>query len=270
MRPIRRLFVGLIVVAVAVVAMLNPAIARHRFEDVRDATWTEAQVNWLVDNGIALGYPDGTFRPDDPVARKEVAFWLRNYFEKIGQTPGPQGQVGPAGELGQPGSDGDDGAPGLDGPPGPAGPASRLGFSTGSRTSADDTFLDITTVQLEAPEMPVDGGLIWLHASVEATAPFGASACSCLVDIRLATTDQTFGLRTMQLASSDDPSALASVESTTTMHVLAVGANTNHTFRLQARRSSARSGAPSITYRAQLTATFVPFGPFGASSSPEP
>ena len=36
-------------------------------------------IQWLLDNSIANGYPDGTYRPSEPVTRGQMATFLRNY-----------------------------------------------------------------------------------------------------------------------------------------------------------------------------------------------
>lgn len=48
-----------------------PNIAGHR---------AEAWVEQLYDEGIASGYPDGTFRPDKPATRTEMAVFLVRAF----------------------------------------------------------------------------------------------------------------------------------------------------------------------------------------------
>lgn len=41
--------------------------------DVGDDFWAEDAIRWAVTNGLMQGYPDGTFRPDNPVTRAELA-----------------------------------------------------------------------------------------------------------------------------------------------------------------------------------------------------
>jgi 5'-nucleotidase / UDP-sugar diphosphatase len=46
------------------------------FSDV-PSTHTHAQgIQWAVDRGVVKGYPDGTFRPDSPVTRGQLASML--------------------------------------------------------------------------------------------------------------------------------------------------------------------------------------------------
>ncbi len=46
--------------------------ADEEFSDIR-GHWAEATIMKYKDNGIIYGYPDGTFRPDQPVTRAELA-----------------------------------------------------------------------------------------------------------------------------------------------------------------------------------------------------
>lgn len=55
---------------VAVVATFN---AVHAFPDVSDSHWAAPQIKLLSEQGVIVGYPDGTFKPDDNVTRAEFA-----------------------------------------------------------------------------------------------------------------------------------------------------------------------------------------------------
>lgn len=39
----------------------------------------QSAVSWAVDNGIITGFPDGTFRPGDPITRAQMATMLQRY-----------------------------------------------------------------------------------------------------------------------------------------------------------------------------------------------
>ncbi|MEE0206596.1 MAG: 5'-nucleotidase C-terminal domain-containing protein [Peptococcaceae bacterium] len=49
------------------------------FNDVADGAWYADAVNWAAENGIVNGYEDGTFRPDAPLTREQMAAFLYNY-----------------------------------------------------------------------------------------------------------------------------------------------------------------------------------------------
>lgn len=68
----------------------DPTAHEHPFKDV--PTWVEGAVDWINDpngpgapNPLAQGYPDNTFRPDDPITRGEVA---RMLYRAAGEPPG--------------------------------------------------------------------------------------------------------------------------------------------------------------------------------------
>ena len=51
---------------------LNTAMA-FQFPDVASAHWAASQIQILSDQGVIVGYPDGTFKPDENVTRAEFA-----------------------------------------------------------------------------------------------------------------------------------------------------------------------------------------------------
>ncbi len=59
------------ILAVAVLAIGTiPAVA---FPDVENSHWAASQINTLSEQGVIVGYPDGTFKPDANVTRAEFA-----------------------------------------------------------------------------------------------------------------------------------------------------------------------------------------------------
>jgi len=58
----------------------NPAgEASVSFSDVDGDAWFADAVRWAAGKGIVTGYPDGTFRPDSPITREELAAMLHRY-----------------------------------------------------------------------------------------------------------------------------------------------------------------------------------------------
>ena len=45
--------------------------------------WAQAQIEQLAKLGILGGYPDGTFQPDKPITRAEVAAIVSRLLEKM-------------------------------------------------------------------------------------------------------------------------------------------------------------------------------------------
>lgn len=59
------------VLAVAILCFaVSPVMA---FPDVNDDYWAASQINLLSEQGVIVGYPDGTFKPDANVTRAEFA-----------------------------------------------------------------------------------------------------------------------------------------------------------------------------------------------------
>jgi len=52
--------------------------AAGTFKDVSPSHWGYETIRWGVERGIAAGFPDGTFRPDESVSEEQfLALWLR-------------------------------------------------------------------------------------------------------------------------------------------------------------------------------------------------
>lgn len=51
------------------------------FSDLSDTHWSYPYVKYMVENGIVTGYPDGTFRPNEPFSRAAFATLLYKSFE---------------------------------------------------------------------------------------------------------------------------------------------------------------------------------------------
>ncbi len=63
----------------------NPADAgiTSTFSDVADNQYYAAYVGWAQANGIAAGYSDGNFHPDDTITREMAATIMNNYVERF-------------------------------------------------------------------------------------------------------------------------------------------------------------------------------------------
>ncbi|MDR0570679.1 MAG: S-layer homology domain-containing protein [Clostridiales Family XIII bacterium] len=63
----------------------SPAVLDgNRFSDVADGQYYADAVKWAAANGVASGYGDGRFGPDDNVTRQDLAAMLSRYAEKTG------------------------------------------------------------------------------------------------------------------------------------------------------------------------------------------
>ena len=54
------------------------------FSDVSDSEWYATAVNWAASAGIVSGFDDGTFQPNTPVTREQLAAMLMNYAQYKG------------------------------------------------------------------------------------------------------------------------------------------------------------------------------------------
>ena len=52
------------------------ALATDSFSDVPDGQFYTEAVAWASEPGVPTGYPDGTFKPDRPATRGELATFL--------------------------------------------------------------------------------------------------------------------------------------------------------------------------------------------------
>lgn len=52
-----------------------------KFTDVADTHWAAKAIDELSEKGIINGYDDGTFRPDEPISRAEVAVMISRALE---------------------------------------------------------------------------------------------------------------------------------------------------------------------------------------------
>ena len=55
------------------------------FSDVTESDWYAKAVSWAESKGIVNGYGDGTFRPNDPVTREQLAAILYRYAQYKGE-----------------------------------------------------------------------------------------------------------------------------------------------------------------------------------------
>ena len=63
----------------------EPAVSGSAdFTDVAAGSWYADAVTWAADNGLAAGYGDGTFGPNDALSREQMAAFLYRYAEMKG------------------------------------------------------------------------------------------------------------------------------------------------------------------------------------------
>jgi len=116
----------LLIVAMALLIAVPSFAQTSPADTVPFEHWAYDAVQQLVDAGIIIGYPDGTFRGDRAMTRYEFAMAISRLLNQLptgggAGERGPQGETGPAGPAGAPGATGPAGPPGATGPQGPAG-----------------------------------------------------------------------------------------------------------------------------------------------------
>ncbi len=116
-----------VVVLCLAVAIATPVFAQATpAETVPFDHWAYDAVQRLVDMGVIIGYPDGTFRGNRAMTRYEFAMAISRLVDAI-QGQGAPGPRGPAGATGATGPAGPAGAAGPAGPAGAVGPAGPAG-----------------------------------------------------------------------------------------------------------------------------------------------
>lgn len=72
----------------------SPEVAyTDRFSDVKENRWYVTPVMWAAENGIVDGFPDGTFAPNQPITRDQLAAVLFRYTEFVGGDTSARGGI---------------------------------------------------------------------------------------------------------------------------------------------------------------------------------
>jgi hypothetical protein len=62
-----------------------PSLAQTSFSDVSSNYWASQFIQQLSQRGVIAGFPDGTFRPEEPVTRAQFAAMINKAFNKAPQ-----------------------------------------------------------------------------------------------------------------------------------------------------------------------------------------
>jgi hypothetical protein len=75
--------------------------ATPTFKDVKSNYWAQLQINYLANNGLIGGYPDGAFKPNDNLTRAQAAKMLVKAFKlPTNNRPNPKYKDVPTGHHG--------------------------------------------------------------------------------------------------------------------------------------------------------------------------
>jgi hypothetical protein len=91
---------GIVLAAALLVGGLGASVATAAFDDVSPESAFAEHVENISEAGIATGYPDGTFRPRQPINRQQAAAWIARSAGRIDydfHVAGPESS--PLGEL---------------------------------------------------------------------------------------------------------------------------------------------------------------------------
>jgi S-layer homology domain len=86
--PVLLATVSIVTGSLAPFAIQAPGLAQASFSDTQ-GTWAQTCIAELTQRGIVSGYPDGTFRPNNPVNRAEFAAMVGKAFPNAARTRGP-------------------------------------------------------------------------------------------------------------------------------------------------------------------------------------
>lgn len=130
MRHTASITLGVVLFSASVLVAVADAQTARVSETVPFEHWAYDAVQMLADQGILIGYPDGTFRGDRAMTRYEFAQAVSRVLQAISDggaagVAGPVGPQGPEGPVGPPGPQGETGPAGPVGPTGPPGPAGQ-------------------------------------------------------------------------------------------------------------------------------------------------
>lgn len=73
--------IGLVAVTLFISVSTASAVTQNCFTDVNTSHWFHDFVCWMYDNGLSVGYPDGTFRPLNNITRAESAVLAQRGYE---------------------------------------------------------------------------------------------------------------------------------------------------------------------------------------------
>lgn len=69
----KKFFIGIIMLLLVTMTDFNLVSAAQGFKDVSDTHWAKGQIEYLAEEGIVAGYPDGRFGVQDNVTRLQAA-----------------------------------------------------------------------------------------------------------------------------------------------------------------------------------------------------
>ena len=68
-----------------IVAVCRPQYKPEEPEVIDDVTghWAKASIEWAMEKGLIKGYPDGSFKPNQPITRAEACVMLERFYQML-------------------------------------------------------------------------------------------------------------------------------------------------------------------------------------------
>lgn len=79
----------------------SPDAGTSRFSDVNASAYYASAVAWASENGVVNGYADGTFKPNNPITREQMAAFLFRYAALKEQDVSPRADLSPFADASQ-------------------------------------------------------------------------------------------------------------------------------------------------------------------------
>jgi hypothetical protein len=237
--------------ALLLVALPASLLATDRFPDVPTDYTHHDDINQIAAAGITIGFPDGTYQPEAPVTRGQMASFLA-------RTAGLGGRVPVAHATTLDGKSANEFAR----------VSSAFGVASWPEGTGGTSTMPLASVTLDIPAP----GYVLLLASGQASTG-AASGCPCYVGIALGTPEDP-GIvlgKTLRDDSVDD--GVIEIISLAETRLLPVQGSGPQTFTARGGRilvDATGRGQGALSISATLTALYIPFGPNGGATDPLP
>jgi len=73
LKHIKRIICMVLTMVILAAIIPAPAVGAAEFSDLAATHWAHTEIVNLAQQGVISGFPDGTYRPDDPVTREQFA-----------------------------------------------------------------------------------------------------------------------------------------------------------------------------------------------------
>jgi hypothetical protein len=217
--------VALLSVVAFAAATGGVAFGNHVFPDVATNSPFHQEVANVAGAGIATGFPNGTYHPQDPVNRQQMAAFMNRGSGRVA-----------FGESG--------------------------GFVNATTNNVPVDIASVT-VTAGATGAAATGGFVLVTGSVNAESlDFGDCPCSIFADVEADNPVVSSGGQHEQLGNVPGPGSVVKAGFGVTA-VFEIGPDETRTFTLRGQHFDADD--PTVKFDGDLSAIYVPFGPDGGN-----